>query len=299
MSLVSVAIPAYRAADLIGEALASITAQTYPHWEIVVVEDGTDDGTAEMVDALAEKWGASRVRYHRHPSNRGLSATRNTAISLAKGKYIALLDHDDIWQPHHLSVMIQALENRQADLAYAQAAFFESCSEWGHRELGVCGPNSEDLQAFPASLLRKNFIPVCSVVMRKAVWETLGGFDTNLKRVEDLDFWLRAVEAGFTFAYVPQIVGGYRQNNAAAMTSNKAEILEWHAKVLRKHQAMKAVPAPLRNRVLARAHFGVARRSWKTDLTKAWQFFIWPWRLSPVAAATEMAYFAIKTSKVS
>jgi len=288
-ALVSVIIPAYRAAALIGEALASVTAQTYLDWEIVVVEDGTDDGTAALLAELANSWGADRVRYHRHTVNQGLSATRNTAIQLARGQYIALLDHDDLWQPQHLTRAVATLEAQQADLTYAQARFFEDGS---HRSLGLCGPNAQDLEQFPGSLLSKNFVPVCTVVMRKPVWTQLGGFDPLLKRVEDLDFWLRVVEAGFKFAYIPEVTGGYRQSNPAAMTANKAEILEWHALVLRKHRHLSAVPTRLRNRVLARANFGVARRSISADWRKAWRFFVWPWPRVPDGAISALGDFA-------
>lgn len=288
--LVSVIIPAYQAAWLINEALDSVATQTYANWEIIVVEDGTDDGTEALLATMAKTWGTDRVRYHRHSTNQGLSATRNTAIELAQGQYIALLDHDDIWQPHHLEKAMAVLQTQPVDLSYAQADFFEDGS---HRSLGICGPDSNDLAGFPTSLLSKNFIPVCSVVMKKQVWERVGGFDTALKRVEDLDFWLRAIEAGFQFAYIPEVMAGYRQSNPAAMTANKAEILEWHAIVLRKHTAMQAVSHNIRDRVIAHAHFGVTRRSLRTNWGKALQFFVWPWQTMPGGAIAALTEFMI------
>lgn len=287
-SLVSIVIPAFNAADLIREALASVAQQTYPNWEVVIVEDGTQDGTEAIATEFAAQVGAEKVRYLRHEVNQGLSATRNTAIAAARGEYIALLDHDDRWYPHHLATALATLEAQQADLVYSPAEMFEDGSD---RILGICGPNAADLRWFPGSLLNKNFIPVCSVVMRKQVNETVGGFDRTLRRVEDLDYWLRVIEAGFTIAYTGEMTCSYRQRNPSAMTANKPEILEWHALVLRKHRSFRAIPHTLRDCILARYHFGVARRSWKQHPTKAMEFFFWSWRISPGGSLAAIAWF--------
>lgn len=287
-SLVSVIIPAYNAADLIEEALASVERQTYPHWEVIIVEDGTDDGTAAIADAFSQQVGNKRVRYIHHTVNQGLSATRNTAMQSAQGDYIALLDHDDLWKPEHLESMVATLETSGYDLAYPQAELFDYTS---HRVLSINGPSEWDLAHFPASLFNRNFIPVSGVVMKKTVGETIGGFDPTLRRVEDLDYWIRAAEAGLTFGYFPQVTTCYRQRNPKAMTAQKANILEWHALVLRKHRKAKIVPETIRDRILARYHLGVARRSFKQDPHKALEFLIWSCRISPLGSLAALYWF--------
>ena len=275
---VSVIIPAYQAAERIAQALDSVTAQTYPHWEVIVVEDGTDDGTAAIVADFAKTWGADKFRYHRQGTNQGVSSTRNTALDLAKGDYIALLDHDDRWLPHHLETALRFLDCEKADLFYAQAEFFEDGTD---RHLGLCGPTPEDLAHFPGSLLGKSFIPVCTVVMRQQVCQTLSGFNPQLQAAEDLDFWLRAIAAGYRFAYDPAMHGGYRQNNPTAATAQKADILEWHTRVLRQHYTLPTVSRRLSQQVTAKMHLGVARRNFQADPQKSWQFLLWAGRHVP------------------
>ncbi|HEY9888469.1 MAG TPA: glycosyltransferase, partial [Candidatus Obscuribacterales bacterium] len=286
--LVSVVIPAYNAADLIGEALATVQQQTYPHWEVIVVEDGTQDGTEAIVQRFAQGVGGDRVRYVRHEVNQGLSATRNTGISHASGEYIALLDHDDTWQPQHLEQLVAMLKQRSVDVAFAAANFFDYCT---HAPLGFHGPQPSEWADFPNSLMNRNYIPASGVVMRHHVPHQVGGFDPTLKRVEDLDYWLRCAEAGLSFAYLPEVTNGYRQRNPRAMTSNKADILEWHARVLRKHFQLTAVSRTVLNRVLARYHLGVARRSLKSNPSKAYEFLYWSFRISPIGSLAALRWF--------
>lgn len=285
---VSVIIPAYQAERHIGQALASIQQQTFVNWEVVIVEDGTQDGTQAIVNSFAQQVGSDKVHYIRHELNQGLSATRNTGISHAKGKYIALLDHDDYWQPFHLEQAVQALESGAADLVYSTASLFEDGTG---RFLRFLEPDQEELENFPASLLIRNFIPVSSVVMSRKIPETIGGFDTSLRRVEDLDYWLRSLDANFHFRYLAKFSCFYRQNNPTAMTANKSAILEWHAIVLQKHCHLKVVPRRLRDRAIARYSFGVARRCWNCDFWKAFQFLIRPWMLNPVGALLAIYWF--------
>lgn len=289
--LVSIVIPAYNAADLIDEALASVQQQTYPHWQVLIVEDGTQDGTESIAQTFAQSVGSAKVQYIRHEVNQGLSAARNTGIAHASGKYVALLDHDDTWQPQHLEKLVEVLETSGADLAYAPAEFFDYHTR---KPLGFHGPQDPELAAFPSSLFNRNFIPASAVVMKRQVHQQVGGFDTQLKRVEDLDYWLRCAEAGITFEYVPEITNGYRQRNPNAMTACKEDILEWHARVLRKHYQLTAVSKVLRDRVLARYHLGVVRRNLKTKPFKAWEFLYWSIRIAPFGSLAAMHWVCLE-----
>jgi glycosyltransferase involved in cell wall biosynthesis len=289
--LVSVIIPAYNAADLLPEALDSVKHQTYRNWEIIVVEDGTQDGTEAIVKRFAEAVAPRPVRYVRHPKNKGLSAARNTGMSAAQGEYIALLDHDDLWYPQHLSMLVKAIAKDNADIAYAHANFFDYNNK---KDLGLHGPQQLEWSNFPNSLLNRNYIPASSVMMKCQVPRSIGGFDTKLRRVEDLDYWLRCAEARLKFTYVSEVTNGYRQRNPNAMTSNKPDILEWHARVLRKHAKIKGVSSKFRDRVLARYHFGVARRSWPHDLPKAGAFLFHALLLAPMGSMSALKHFFLE-----
>ncbi|MCL1475707.1 glycosyltransferase family 2 protein [Argonema antarcticum] len=299
--LVSVIIPAYNAEDLILEALMSVKAQTYPDWEIIVVEDASKDRTEQIVQEFAKTVGDRNVKYIRHQNNLGLSETRNTGIKEAQGEYLALLDHDDLWKVIHLETAVSKLESESGDLAYCTVQMFE---DYTNKLLSLWGPEQQDIENFPASLFARNYIQPSAVVMRTAITEKVGFFDPNLRKVEDLDYWLRVAVAGFQFVYVPAVNCLYRKKSKSAMTSNISIILEGHALVLRKHRNLSIIPTATRGYVAARYHLGVAKRNFKINPIKAAEFFIWALRISPkgtveALAAVILESFGVKSDKYS
>ena len=109
--LVSVIIPSFKMGQFIGEALESVGVQTYPHWEVVVVDDaGPEDGTRAAVKAFAARHLNQRVEYIRHETNQGVSVARRTAFEVARGAYIAFLDSDDFFHPKKIEHAVQKLE---------------------------------------------------------------------------------------------------------------------------------------------------------------------------------------------
>ena len=114
--LVSVIIPTYNRADLILRAVRSVQAQTYPNWEVIVVDDASADNTPAVLSAVHDP----RVRVLRHEKNQGPPATRNTGIAAARGEYLAFLDSDDEWLPQKLKTQIAAMQQHQAHFCYCQ-----------------------------------------------------------------------------------------------------------------------------------------------------------------------------------
>ena len=112
--LVSVIIPSFKMGAFIGEALESVGAQMYPHWEVIVVDDaGPEDGTRAAVEAFSAKHPDHRVEYIRHDTNQGVSVARRTAFEAARGEYIAFLDADDVFLPEKLSRHVPALQQNK------------------------------------------------------------------------------------------------------------------------------------------------------------------------------------------
>lgn len=290
--LVSVIIPAYNAEGLILEALMSVKAQTYPDWEIIVVEDASKDRTEEIVQEFARSVGDRNVKYIRHQNNLGLSETRNTGIKQAQGEYLALLDHDDLWKDIHLETAVSKLQSELGDLAYCTVQMFEDGT---NKLLSLWGPEKEDIEKFPTSLFAKNYIQPSAVVMRKNIIEKVGFFDPNLRKVEDLDYWLRAAAAGCKFVWIPDINCWYRKNNKSAMTRDISNILEGHALVLRKHRNLSIIPAAIRGYVAAKYHLGVAKRNLNKDHKKAVEFLIWALRISPQGAVKALAVVILES----
>lgn len=280
LPLVSIIIPAHRAESFLPETLQSILAQTYPVWEVLVVEDGPPDGTAALVAQFQQTVGDRPVRYFHNPQNLGPAVARNLGIAAAKGTYLAFLDADDLWTEKHLETALKTLETTAGDVAYSPTQLFVDGSR---KLLGTWGPDTTDLEQFPASLFGKNYIQPSTVVMRQAVVKTVGTFNPQLWVAEDLDYWLRIAAAGCKFVFSPEVTCLYRKKHTAALTYDKHRLLEGHAHVLRLHRHLSVIPEAIRKDVATRFHLGVVKRNFKTNPAKAAVFLFWALRISPIA----------------
>jgi len=182
--LVSVIIPAYRAAEYIRETLDSVFAQTYPNIEVVLVNDGSPD-TEALEDAIRSY--GEKLIYIRQ-ENRGPSGARNTAIRAARGKYIACLDSDDLYLPEHLARLVPLLEERGLDLVYSDSDLVRD---------GVhVGRAFERQPQNPPVTFEKLLAEECAVMTsamvasRQAMIDA-GLFDERHRRCEDFDLWVR------------------------------------------------------------------------------------------------------------
>ncbi len=179
--LVSVIIPTYNRADLVRQAVASVKAQTFRDFEIVVVDDGGTDGTYEVLAAGRE------LRVLRHPDRRGVAAARNTGVAAARGEWLAFLDSDDLWLPDKLARQIFWLEG-QPELLICQTD-----ETWVRRGVRVNKPAAHRKVAgriFLPSLARCMISP-SAVMLHRRLLEDHGGFDETLPAAEDYDLWLR------------------------------------------------------------------------------------------------------------
>jgi glycosyltransferase involved in cell wall biosynthesis len=200
---VSVIIPSYNHAHFVDAAVCSALAQTYPNVEIIVVDDGSVDNTAEVVAGFG-----TAVTYIWQP-NQGLSAARNTGIRASQGEHIALLDADDLWLPAFLAEAVAAIEKSpQVGLVYT---WWSHIDEHGKPmpEPGHFNQRGNLLMA----LALKNYFPPVSVLFRKQGAEAAGYFDEKLFALEDWDLWLRLSADGWEIDYVPQVLAQYRRHS--------------------------------------------------------------------------------------
>jgi hypothetical protein len=191
---VSVIVPAYNTAPYIAETIASILAQTYTDYEIVVVNDGSPD-TPALEAALAP----FRDRLHyivQH--NRGLSGARNAGIAAARGELVALLDSDDVWEPDYLACQVQTLTSRGLDVVYPNAINFGDPRRAGRLFMDV-HPSSGPVTI--ESLVIQQCNVMVSVLARRAALVEAGLFDESLRSSEDFDMWLRIVARGGRIGY--------------------------------------------------------------------------------------------------
>jgi glycosyltransferase involved in cell wall biosynthesis len=215
VTLVSVLIPAYNAAKTIGETLASAAAQTHRDLEIVVVDDGSTDATAEVVRRAV--CADPRIVLLRQ-ANAGVAAARNTALTHARGSYVAPLDADDLWHPDKIARQVRRLEQAgpHVGLIYSWSVDIDHASVITDRRL--------DLDRFEgdvyAALVLTNFVGNASVpLIRKSEIEAIGGWDPTLRHrqaqgCEDWQVYLRLAERT-DYALEPAFLVGYRQATQA------------------------------------------------------------------------------------
>lgn len=199
---ISVVIPSHNRAHTLPRALDSVLAQRTPPSEIVVVDDGSTDGTAAL---LADRY--PDIRYLRQP-NRGVSAARNRGIRAARGEWIALLDSDDAWRPGKLTQQVQRLAVRPGQrLCHTEEIWIRHGVRVNPMKKHAKGGG--DL--FRACLPRCVISP-SSVVLHRSLLEEVGLFDESLPACEDYDLWLRVcAREAVLFVDSPQILkyGGH------------------------------------------------------------------------------------------
>jgi glycosyltransferase involved in cell wall biosynthesis len=191
--LVSVIMPAFNAAAHLAKTIDSCLAQSYINFELLLVDDGSTDDTAELATRFAAA--DPRIRIFRIP-NSGIAAARNVAIAQARGEFFALLDSDDVWMPDYLERQLGTLARHpSADVITANAI-----NLGGQLDGQAYWSPSEEMR--PISLLemiaREDAIHIFSV-FRRTVIDRVGGFDPSLTRNEDYHFWLRAAAANCQF----------------------------------------------------------------------------------------------------
>ena len=242
--LVSVIVPAYRATQWIAATLDSVLAQTFHNYELIVVNDGSPD-TAELENVLAPYGG--RIVYLRQ-ENRGLAGARNTGIRAARGRYVAPLDADDIWEPEHLAAQVTLLEaDPSIDVVYADARIFGDVPQAGKTVMELCP--SEGEVTFERLVLRQCTVHVCVCVIRKDTLLRVGMFDEAFRRNgEDIDLWMRIAQQGGRIVYQRRVLGGYRRH-AGSMSADRVSALDAFLRVLAKAAANPALTASQRRAV--------------------------------------------------
>jgi glycosyltransferase involved in cell wall biosynthesis len=228
--LVSVIIPCYKQAHYLPEAVESALAQTWPHVETIVVNDGSPDDT----EAVAKQYG-DRIRYVARP-NGGLAAARNTGIAQARGDYFKFLDSDDYLHPEQLAWQMEALAGRQDAVSFTGCRLFRD------------GRPEEYLDHIPRArallpdLFRGDYDwggVHCYLFPRKLI-EAVGGFDETITHAEDLQFFCRV--GMLDPAFLPDLrIGCYYRQRAGSISANRPAMARNQARfLLELHDALRA-----------------------------------------------------------
>ncbi|MBD1921808.1 glycosyltransferase [Microcoleus sp. FACHB-831] len=242
MPTISTIIPAYNSEKTIRETIESVINQSFSDLEIIVINDGSQDSTLEIVSCISEP----RLKVFSY-ANAGVSASRNRGFSHATGEYISFLDADDIWTPDKLEAQLKALqENPQAGVAYSWTNWIDESGRFLRPGLHIA--RTGDVYK---NLLVKDFIESGSnpLIRRQALVE-VGGFDESLMNTADWDMWLR-LAARYNFVAVPSPQILYRVA-PSSMSSNVWRIEDESLKIIEKAFASgNESLQPLKREILA------------------------------------------------
>jgi glycosyltransferase involved in cell wall biosynthesis len=206
---VSVIIAAYNVSEFIGETLASVFAQTFDDYEVVVVNDGSED-VEELARALAPY--RERIVYL-SKENGGLASARNMGLRAARGRYAAFLDADDIWETDYLRQQFEFIEREACDLVYTDALLFGDSAHAGRRFMEVA-PSEGEVNF--RSLMRGECNIIGSGVLARTVsLFDAGLFDTALRNAQDFDLWVRMALGGARLAYQRKVLVRYRYRDGS------------------------------------------------------------------------------------
>jgi glycosyltransferase involved in cell wall biosynthesis len=252
----SLIMAAYNAADVIPAAIGSAQRQTLTDFELIVVDDGSTDGTGEIVAALAAR--DPRIRLLTQ-ANAGANATRNRAISEARGRYVTFLDSDDLKLPGYLEAIAAGLEESPwAGLAYTDAYILDDETRRVHRMTfaGALGRAGADPPRDPLAclelLLDNCFIPFSATTLRRSVLEEIGSFDPRLAGTDDFELWMRVLSRGHGVLRVPGVLAVMRRRagqisgDSAVMWTNLRDTYRVVAEEF-------PIPEPLRAKARAKA----------------------------------------------
>lgn len=194
--LVAVVTPSFNREDLVAETLDSIVAQTYPHWENIVVDDGSTDGTKGVVAAYAAR--EPRIRlFDRSREPKGACTCRNEGVSLSSAKYVMFLDTDDIIEPFCLAQRVAAMEARpELDLAIFPSLMFEATPH----DLGLWWNIEKPEDELSRQFRQDAICQGTGVLWRKDAFERIGMWDESLVLWQDIDLFFRAFIQGYRYA---------------------------------------------------------------------------------------------------
>ena len=204
---VSVIVPAFNAARWIGQTIESVLAQSFGSFELIVVDDGSTDDTATVVQRYCD----ARIRYIRQ-ENKGLPGARNTGIRHSAGGYLAFLDADDLWHEHMLRDTVNYLD-AHPEVAVVRTGWYYVDAQGSRMALqpAACTWTGDVLER----LLADNAFIIIAALMRRACVEAIGLFDETLRTGnEDWDFWLRLAAGGNRFGYLDAERALYRRHGA-------------------------------------------------------------------------------------
>lgn len=229
--LVSIIMPSYNCGRFIEETIRSVQAQTYQNWEIIFVDDCSSDDTIARVLNIRDN--DKRVRVLQNFKNLGAAVSRNNAIKQAKGRWIAFLDSDDLWEPTKLERQIRFMEEEGCHFSYT--CYSEMDAEGNDTGVVVTGPS----KITKASMFAFCW-PGCLTVMYDA--EVVGLVQIeDIKKNNDYAMWLKVCKKADCYL-LPEVLAKYRRGRSGSVSSHSiSTMIKWHYKLFREAEKMNPI----------------------------------------------------------
>lgn len=225
--LVSIITPAHNSARYIGECIQSVLAQSYTAWEMLIIDDGSTDGTRDIVKRYADK----RIKYYRNEQQQGAALSRNAMLREAQGRWIAFLDSDDKWESHKLEHQIDFMER-------GGYAFSYTC----YREIDESSAELGNMVGGPKRISRQGMMrfcwPGCLTVMYDATKVGLIQI-ADIAKNNDYAMWLQAIKKADCHL-LPESTAYYRRHSGSISSHSYLTMTMWHYRLFRDAMQMSA-----------------------------------------------------------
>ena len=229
--LVSVIMPSFNCGDLVECSIRSVQAQTYSNWEIIFVDDCSTDDTISRV--MAMKSNDDRIRLFQNESNKGAAVSRNNALREAKGRWVAFLDSDDLWEPEKLEKQLRFMEENDYKFSY-------TC----YKEMDASGNDTGVIVSGPLKITTAGMFafcwPGCLTVMYDA--EAIGLVQIeDIKKNNDYAMWLKVCQKADCYL-LPETLAKYRRGRSGSVSSHSiSTMIKWHYKLFRDVEKMGVI----------------------------------------------------------
>lgn len=213
--LISIVTPVYNREKMVIECVKNVQGQTFKDYEHIIIDDGSTDKTVKNLEALAKKDAKIILLKNKKNSGGKPGKCRNIGIKKSTGEYIAFLDSDDLWEKNKLEKQLKFMQDKNLDISYHPLGRFgeslkNQTSYWGRD----CFQRD-----FFRDLFLSNFIPTCSVLVKKKALKEVGLFDESLKYSEDYALWLILALKNYHFGFLSNVLGGFRRNRHGNINS--------------------------------------------------------------------------------
>lgn len=230
--LVSIITPTYNCGPFIAETVGCVRSQTYPNWEMLIIDDCSTDNTNEIV----ARFNDPRIKYHCLPVNSGAAVARNTALKMARGRWIAFLDSDDLWMPDKLEKQLRFMTDNNIHFSYTQ-----------YEEMDETGQSLRRIVSGPKKISKAGMFsycwPGCLTVMYDK--DTVGLIQIPpIKKNNDYALWLKAIRKANCYL-LPENIAKYRKRTGSISRASYRTLIKWHYKLFREVESSDAFTASI------------------------------------------------------